>query len=106
MSFWAEDGGSPKMDDDRASVNSQLRKTKSMDASCLDMRTMNDISSPPHHPLTRAKSDFNLTASTQSLSQGDYIFFLDRGIKVEPINNDQHQLVEMMPMALGETFLI
>ncbi|XP_039289757.1 brain-specific angiogenesis inhibitor 1-associated protein 2 isoform X2 [Nilaparvata lugens] len=73
--FWSEeDGGpgSPRIDDDRISLSSQLRKTKSMDASCLDVRTMNDISSPtlsPHTPLTRAKSDFNLTASTHSLAQ-------------------------------------
>uniref|UniRef100_A0A023F2Z6 Putative insulin receptor tyrosine kinase substrate-like protein n=1 Tax=Triatoma infestans TaxID=30076 RepID=A0A023F2Z6_TRIIF len=75
VSFWAENSGggngdSPKLDDDRVSLASQLRKTKSVDASCLDMRAMGDMPSPPlhHHPLTRAKSDFNLTASTNSLT--------------------------------------
>lgn len=68
VSFWAEDG-SPKLDEDRVSLSSQLRKTKSVDASCLDMRAMGDLSSPPSlHPLARAKSDFNLTSSTNSLT--------------------------------------
>lgn len=68
VSFWAEDG-SPKLDEDRVSLTSQLRKTKSVDASCLDMRAMGDMSSPPSlHPLARAKSDFNLTSSTNSLT--------------------------------------
>jgi hypothetical protein len=40
-----------------------------MDASCLDMRSINDATSPMK-PLSRAKSDFNLTASTHSLVQG------------------------------------
>ncbi|XP_075231692.1 insulin receptor substrate 53 kDa [Lycorma delicatula] len=75
VSFWSEEEGgpgSPRVEDDRVSLSSQLRKTKSMDASCLDVRAINDISSPglgPHTTLTRAKSDFNLTASTHSLAQ-------------------------------------
>uniref|UniRef100_A0A1B6C4Q7 SH3 domain-containing protein n=1 Tax=Clastoptera arizonana TaxID=38151 RepID=A0A1B6C4Q7_9HEMI len=73
VSFWSDDdnGNSPRIEDDRISIASQLRKTKSMDASCLDVRAINDISSPsmPHHSLARAKSDFNLTASTHSLVQ-------------------------------------
>ncbi|KAJ8870939.1 hypothetical protein PR048_027241 [Dryococelus australis] len=39
-----------------------------MDASCLDMRSMNDATSPLK-PLSRAKSEFNLSASTHSLAQ-------------------------------------
>uniref|UniRef100_A0A0A9XZ35 Brain-specific angiogenesis inhibitor 1-associated protein 2-like protein 1 n=1 Tax=Lygus hesperus TaxID=30085 RepID=A0A0A9XZ35_LYGHE len=76
VSFWNEncgmDGDSPKHgDDDRLSLACQLRKTKSVDASCLDMRAMGELPSPqltsPHRPLTRAKSDFNLNSSTSSL---------------------------------------
>lgn len=71
MSFWLDDDiSSPRIDDDRTSLTSQLRKTKSMDASCLDVRAMNDISSPVlNYPLSRAKSDFNLNASSQSLNR-------------------------------------
>ncbi|XP_054282019.1 brain-specific angiogenesis inhibitor 1-associated protein 2-like [Macrosteles quadrilineatus] len=74
VSFWSDDdtvhSPSRTIDDDRMSISSQLRKTKSMDASCLDVRAINDISSPTltHHSLTRAKSDFNLTASNHSLA--------------------------------------
>ncbi|XP_049772965.1 brain-specific angiogenesis inhibitor 1-associated protein 2 [Schistocerca cancellata] len=69
VSFWPEDspGG---MEDDRLSLTSQLRKTKSMDASCLDMRSIGEaVNHSPMKPLSRAKSDFNLAASTHSLEQ-------------------------------------
>ncbi|VVC29209.1 Hypothetical protein CINCED_3A013528 [Cinara cedri] len=71
VSFWLDDDvSSPRVDDDRTSLSSQLRKTKSMDASCLDVRAINDISSPLlNYPLSRAKSDFNLNASSQSLNR-------------------------------------
>ncbi|XP_069695661.1 BAR/IMD domain-containing adapter protein 2 isoform X2 [Periplaneta americana] len=73
VSFWPDEDlysspRSPNVEDDRLSIASQLRKTKSMDASCLDMRSINDATSPMK-PLSRAKSDFNLTASTHSLVQ-------------------------------------
>jgi hypothetical protein len=75
VSFWPDEDlysspRSPNVEDDRLSIASQLRKTKSMDASCLDMRSINDATSPMK-PLSRAKSDFNLTASTHSLVQGE-----------------------------------
>ncbi|XP_050422408.1 uncharacterized protein LOC126834495 [Adelges cooleyi] len=72
VSFWLDDDnvGPQRIDDDRTSLTSQLRKTKSMDASCLDVRAMMDISSPVlNYPLSRAKSDFNLNASSQSLNR-------------------------------------
>lgn len=50
------------------SISSQLRKTKSMDASCLDIRSIGDASSPMLS-LARAKSEYNLTASSGSLTQ-------------------------------------
>jgi hypothetical protein len=76
VSFWPDEDlysspRSPNVEDDRLSIASQLRKTKSMDASCLDMRSINDATSPMK-PLSRAKSDFNLTASTHSLVQGKF----------------------------------
>lgn len=44
------------------SLNSQLRKTKSMDASCLDIRSMAEVGSPVN-TLSRAKSEYNLNSS-------------------------------------------
>lgn len=70
VSFWADEDvyASPRMgdDDDRASVGSALRKTRSVDASCLDVRSIADLGSPAQG-LSRAKSDFNL----QTLPSGD-----------------------------------
>lgn len=66
MTFWADEDvyASPHIgdDDDRASIGSALRKTRSVDASCLDVRSIQDLSSPTQG-LSRAKSDFNLQAS-------------------------------------------
>lgn len=57
VSLWSDDDTmhSPRIEDDRMSISSQLRKTKSMDASCLDVRAMIDMPSPimEHHSLTR-----------------------------------------------------
>ncbi|XP_072152797.1 BAR/IMD domain-containing adapter protein 2 isoform X4 [Bemisia tabaci] len=73
ISMWPDDDGMQRMEDDRVSVTSQLRKTKSMDASCLDIRAMHEVTSPTmtHNLLSRAKSDFNLSASNHSLNQVD-----------------------------------
>ncbi|XP_041977918.1 uncharacterized protein LOC121732188 isoform X2 [Aricia agestis] len=66
VSFWADEDvyASPRIgdDDDRASVGSALRKTRSVDASCLDVRSIGDLGSPSHG-LSRAKSDLNLQAT-------------------------------------------
>ncbi|RZB40612.1 GATA zinc finger domain-containing protein 14, partial [Asbolus verrucosus] len=59
---------SPNFEDDRISISSQLRKTKSMDASCLDIRSIGDVGSPVT-TLSRAKSEYNLNSSTHSLAQ-------------------------------------
>ncbi|EFA00091.2 hypothetical protein TcasGA2_TC002906 [Tribolium castaneum] len=58
---------SPNLEDDRISISSQLRKTKSMDASCLDIRSIGDVGSPVT-TLSRAKSEYNLNSSTHSLA--------------------------------------
>lgn len=67
VSFWADEDvyASPRNgdDDDRASVGSALRKTRSVDASCLDVRSIAELGSPAQG-LSRAKSDFNLQASS------------------------------------------
>ncbi|CAG9786124.1 unnamed protein product [Diatraea saccharalis] len=69
VSFWADEDvyASPRAgdDDDRASVGSALRKTRSVDASCLDVRSIGDLGSPAQG-LSRAKSDFNLQASSHT----------------------------------------
>ncbi|KAM3961042.1 LOW QUALITY PROTEIN: insulin receptor substrate 53 kDa [Aphomia sociella] len=72
VSFWADEEvyASPRTgdDDDRASVGSALRKTRSVDASCLDIRSIGDLGSPAQG-LSRAKSDFNLQASSHNAEQ-------------------------------------
>lgn len=78
MSFWADEDvyASPRVgdDDDRASVGSALRKTRSVDASCLDVRSIGDLGSPTQG-LSRAKSDFNLQASSNNDDQGKLSHF-------------------------------
>lgn len=60
----------PDADDDsdeRGSVISAIRKTRSIDASCLDMRSIGDVvngATGSHMP--RAKSEFNLTSASAS----------------------------------------
>ncbi|XP_050300685.1 uncharacterized protein LOC126739170 [Anthonomus grandis grandis] len=56
---------SPNFEEDRMSLNSQLRKTKSMDASCLDIRSMAEVGSPVN-TLSRAKSEYNLNSSNNT----------------------------------------
>lgn len=79
-SFWPEDeenGGS-----ELTTMSSQLRKTRSMDSSCLELRLGPLPGNPPssgghlgaaHHlpaALSRARSEANLHASTLSLGPG------------------------------------
>uniref|UniRef100_A0A1B0D054 Insulin receptor tyrosine kinase substrate n=1 Tax=Phlebotomus papatasi TaxID=29031 RepID=A0A1B0D054_PHLPP len=54
---------------DRLSISSALRKTRSIDASCLDMRSLGDVMSNMQMP--RAKSEFNLTTSTINSNHQD-----------------------------------
>ncbi|CAG9584700.1 unnamed protein product [Danaus chrysippus] len=72
VSFWADEDvyASPRNgdDDDGASVGSALRKTRSVDASCLDVRSIADLGSPSHG-ISRAKSDLNLQASLHTMEQ-------------------------------------
>lgn len=79
MSFWADEDvyASPRAgdDDDRASVGSALRKTRSVDASCLDVRSIGDLGSPAQG-LSRAKSDFNLQVSSNNEDQGKFYYLL------------------------------
>ncbi|XP_015588686.1 trichohyalin isoform X3 [Cephus cinctus] len=80
VSFWPEDeenGGS------ELTMSSQLRKTRSMDSSCLELRlgptsgnptsTSHQDGGPPHLPavLSRARSEVNLHASSLSLGPED-----------------------------------
>ncbi|XP_042213406.1 serine-rich adhesin for platelets-like isoform X2 [Homarus americanus] len=46
------------LEDDAMSVTSQMRKARSVDASCLDLSNIAD--DIPSRPLTRARSEFNL----------------------------------------------
>ncbi|XP_068249790.1 uncharacterized protein IRSp53 isoform X2 [Palaemon carinicauda] len=47
------------LDDDNMSVTSQMRKARSVDASCQDLSTI--IDEIPSRPMTRARSEYNLT---------------------------------------------
>lgn len=51
-----------RQDDENMSVTSALRKTQSVDASCLDMRSLGDLGRTTMC-MPRAKSEFNLTSS-------------------------------------------
>ncbi|XP_039434817.1 zinc finger CCCH domain-containing protein 13 [Culex pipiens pallens] len=51
-------------DDDAQSIASQLRKTRSIDASCLDMRSLGDVVNSSMMQMPRAKSEFNLNNSS------------------------------------------
>lgn len=50
---------------DRGSISSQLRKTQSIDASCLDMRSIGDVI---NNSMNRAKSEYNLTSNTNLIN--------------------------------------
>lgn len=50
-------------DSDRGSIVSAIRKTKSIDASCLDMRSLGDVANNTAMNMPRAKSEFNLTTT-------------------------------------------
>lgn len=50
-------------DSERGSIISAMRKTRSIDASCLDMRSIGDVVNSSSMNMPRAKSEFNLTSS-------------------------------------------
>lgn len=75
---------SPHFDEDRISIASQLRKTKSMDASCLDIRSIGDVGSPVT-TLSRAKSEYNLNSSTHSLEQDETPTRRPKSMAVPPV---------------------
>lgn len=52
---------------DRGSIISALRKTRSIDASCLDMRSLGDVANSSMQ-MPRAKSEFNLTGSSSEVT--------------------------------------
>ncbi|XP_055695862.1 uncharacterized protein LOC129797396 isoform X1 [Lutzomyia longipalpis] len=70
---------------DRLSITSALRKTRSIDASCLDMRSLGDVMNSMQMP--RAKSEFNLTMSTINSSHREMS---------TPINWDQRPVVKSL----------
>ncbi|XP_059609302.1 uncharacterized protein LOC132256769 [Phlebotomus argentipes] len=72
-------------DSDRLSISSALRKTRSIDASCLDMRSLGDVMNSMQMP--RAKSEFNLTTSTIGSNHPDIS---------TPINWDQRPVTRAL----------
>lgn len=69
-------GNDDELDDesDRGSVISAIRKTRSIDASCLDMRSIGDVVNSAVAHMPRAKSEFNLISATV---EGIYILGTD-----------------------------
>lgn len=52
-------------DADRLSITSALRKSRSIDASCLDMRSIGDLQQQTNgNHIARAKSEYNLTTNS------------------------------------------
>lgn len=71
--MWADDdnycGGRRAIDD--GSMASALRKTRSMDASALDVRCLSDAPEDRHDTtLSRARSDLNLSSRAHSPNTG------------------------------------
>ncbi|KAL1517063.1 hypothetical protein ABEB36_000876 [Hypothenemus hampei] len=76
ISVWQDDDlysnpRSPNFEEDRMSINSQLRKTKSMDASCLDIRSIAEVGSPVN-TLSRAKSEYNLNSNNNGAQENNH----------------------------------
>lgn len=74
--MWADDdnycSGRRAICDD-GSMASALRKTRSMDASALDVRCLSDAPEDRHDPggtLSRARSDLNLSSRAHSPNAG------------------------------------
>lgn len=57
-------------DSDRSSVISAMRKTRSIDASCLEMRSIGDVVNSATTHMPRAKSEFNLTSAASAAIEG------------------------------------
>lgn len=58
-------------DSERGSITSALRKTRSIDASCMDMRSLGDCVSSVSMQMPRAKSEFNLNSSPSEVGTWD-----------------------------------
>lgn len=58
-------------DSDRVSISSVLRKTRSIDASCMDMRSLSECINNSAMQMPRAKSEFNLTSTTNEIASWD-----------------------------------
>ncbi|KAJ1527638.1 hypothetical protein ONE63_007600 [Megalurothrips usitatus] len=76
QSMWADDDGFCRRED--GSMASALRKTRSMDASALDIRCLSDAPEDQHHrsahdssTLSRARSDLNLSSRAHSPTNAD-----------------------------------
>lgn len=60
-------------DSERGSISSVLRKTRSIDASCMDMRSLGDCVNNVSMHMPRAKSEFNLNSSTSEAGTWDRV---------------------------------
>ncbi|KFM66453.1 Brain-specific angiogenesis inhibitor 1-associated protein 2, partial [Stegodyphus mimosarum] len=75
-------------------LGSTLRKTRSIDASCVDLREA--PLDPFPRPLMRAKSDFNIASSNASLISNDYGVTLRPKSLVEPDSKTGHSRVRAL----------
>ncbi|XP_054724640.1 brain-specific angiogenesis inhibitor 1-associated protein 2-like isoform X2 [Uloborus diversus] len=71
-----------------------LRKTRSIDASCVDLREAPNDTFP--RPLIRAKSDFNIASSNASLISNDYGITLRPKSLAEPDSKTGHSRVRAL----------
>ncbi|XP_065219402.1 uncharacterized protein IRSp53 isoform X2 [Planococcus citri] len=76
MNFYPEDqlerSISPE-EEDVASMNTQLRKSKSIDSACMENQNGQEINTEVKHPLVKAKSDYNMNGSTLTLHRNEEI---------------------------------
>lgn len=78
MNFYPEDqlerSISPE-EEDVVSMNSQLRKSKSVDSTCMENQNGQEVNTEIKHPLVKAKSEYNMNGSTLSLHRSTALSF-------------------------------
>ncbi|KAG4072205.1 hypothetical protein HA402_007615 [Bradysia odoriphaga] len=88
-------------DSERGSIISAMRKTRSIDASCLDMRSIVDVVNSSSMNMPRAKSEFNLTSSVaegpkwdqRTISRGLYAYLSSGENQLSFLEGDRIALV-------------
>lgn len=96
-------------DSERGSIISAMRKTRSIDASCLDMRSIGDVVNSSSMNMPRAKSEFNLTSSVSERNIDTFLVFTFRAKKffspkqLQNGINGQYRVAYMLTCLLEKT---